>query len=87
MLALTFTRHGSWWWRVVTLMEAAGRRVIMPTLIGMEFGETQFPENPLSTWADQIADALRKEIEPVTLVGHSRVPASELCSRSDLTRR
>lgn len=38
----------------------------------MDSTETQFPEKPLTTWADQIADVLREEVEPVILVGHSR---------------
>ncbi len=65
--------HGSWCWsRVTPLLEASGHRVLTPDLLGMSDGEAARIEEPLAAWADQIADILRAETDPVILVGHSR---------------
>ena len=65
--------HGSWCWsEVVPLLTAAGHRVLTPDLHGMKAGDVTVTQSPLSTWADQIADLIRAEAEPVTLLGHSR---------------
>lgn len=65
--------HGSWCWsEVAPLLEAAGHRVLTPDLLGMESSAAAKPAEPLRAWADQIADLLRAEGEPVILVGHSR---------------
>ena len=65
--------HGSWCWeRVAPLLTAGGHRVVAPDLLGM-CGDPTPPETvTLAAWADQIAEILRKESEPVILVGHSR---------------
>lgn len=65
--------HGSWCWsEVVPLLEAGGHRVLTPDLLGMGSGEVTVVEEPLAAWADQIADILRAEPDPIILVGHSR---------------
>lgn len=65
--------HASWCWeRIVPTLEAAGHRVIAPDLRGMGEDRTPLSQVTLATWADQIADIIRAEAEPVILVGHSR---------------
>lgn len=65
--------HGSWCWSEVTPeLQAAGHRVLTPDLIGMDDGTAARLANPLATWADQIAELVSAEDEPVVLVGHSR---------------
>lgn len=65
--------HGSWCWsEVVPLLEAAGHRVLTPDLIGLGAHRGAPVEEPLTAWADQIADLVRGEPGPVVLVGHSR---------------
>ncbi len=66
--------HAGWCWeRLIPLIAAAGHSAIAPDLNGMARGQPQFAERmTIAAWADQIADLLRGEPEPVTLVGHSR---------------
>jgi pimeloyl-ACP methyl ester carboxylesterase len=54
------------------LLEKKGHRVITPELLGMNGDQAEMPIDPLSVWADQIADISREEADPVVLVGHSR---------------
>ncbi|GHF02448.1 esterase [Amycolatopsis deserti] len=70
--------HGAWhtgecWARVVPLLEAAGHRVLAPTLTG--YGETAHlagPEVGLDTHVDDVAGLIRAEgLTDVVLVGHS----------------
>ncbi|MYW89705.1 alpha/beta hydrolase [Amycolatopsis rubida] len=68
--------HGAWhsgraWDRVVPLLEAAGHRVLAPSLTG--YGDKKHllgPEIGLDTHVQDIVDLLRGE-EDVVLVGHS----------------
>ncbi|WP_037358719.1 alpha/beta fold hydrolase [Amycolatopsis orientalis] len=68
--------HGAWhsgraWDRVVPLLEAAGHRVLAPSLTG--YGDKKHllsPEVGLETHVQDIVDVLRGE-EDVVLVGHS----------------
>jgi pimeloyl-ACP methyl ester carboxylesterase len=69
--------HGSWsggwmWDRVVPMLIAAGHSAEAPTLLGAEPGGTQFPSQPITAWADQIADRVREATGPVVLVAQSR---------------
>ncbi|WP_336961587.1 alpha/beta fold hydrolase [Sphingobium aquiterrae] len=65
--------HGAWAWeRIVPLLEAAGHRVIAPDLKGMGADDTPLEHVSLALWADQVADILRAQAEPVILAGHSR---------------
>ena len=65
--------HASWCWeRVIPLLEALGHRVIAPDLVGMGPDRAAVSSASLATWADQIAAIIRKQEEPVILVGHSR---------------
>lgn len=70
--------HGAWhtgrcWERVTPLLEAAGHRVIAPTLTG--YGETAHllgPEIGLDTHVDDVVRVLTGEdLHDVVLVGHS----------------
>ncbi|MGW7539390.1 alpha/beta hydrolase [Amycolatopsis sp. NPDC054798] len=68
--------HGAWhsgraWDRVVPLLEAAGHRVLAPSLTG--YGDKKHllsPETGLDTHVQDIVELLRRE-EDVVLVGHS----------------
>ncbi len=65
--------HAAWCWeRIVPVLQALGHRVIAPDLLGMGPDPTPLGEVSLSRWADQVADLVRGEAEPVILVGHSR---------------
>lgn len=66
--------HGAWCWRKLTpLLEAAGHRVITPTLTGLgERAELLGPEVGLSTHVNDVADAIeRADLHDVVLLGHS----------------
>jgi len=76
--------HAAWCWeRVVPLLEARGARVIAPDLLGMGPDPTPLAEVSLAAWADQVADIIRAQPEPVILVGHSRggIVISEVAER------
>lgn len=76
--------HGAWAWeRIVPLLAAAGHRVIAPDLKGMGADDTPLSEVSLALWADQVADIVRAQAEPVILVGHSRggIVISEVAER------
>ena len=65
--------HGGWCWeRVVPLLEATGHRALAPDLLGMGDDTTSPERLSLSVWADQVADLVRAQDQPVVLVGHSR---------------
>jgi pimeloyl-ACP methyl ester carboxylesterase len=69
--------HGAWsvggmWDRVVPLLTAAGHSVEAPTLLGAHPTDAGFPSEPISGWADQIADHVRAAKGPVILVAQSR---------------
>lgn len=76
--------HGAWSWeRIVPLLEAAGHHVIAPDLKGMGEDRTPLSDVSLAIWADQVADIVRAQAEPVILVGHSRggIVISEVAER------
>jgi pimeloyl-ACP methyl ester carboxylesterase len=76
--------HAAWCWeRVVPLLEAQGSKVIAPDLLGMGQDPTPLSEVTLDGWADQVADIIRAQPEPVVLVGHSRggIVISEIAER------
>jgi pimeloyl-ACP methyl ester carboxylesterase len=65
--------HGAWCWeRIVPLLESRGHRVVAPDLPGMGNDPTPLSEVTLQGWARSIADVIRREAEPVILLGHSR---------------
>lgn len=65
--------HGGWCWeRVVPLLEAKGHRALAPDLLGMGADATPPDRLSLAAWADQVAELVRSQHEPVILVGHSR---------------
>ena len=68
---------GAWhsaacWQRVVPLLETQGYRVLTPELLSMGSDPTPPSQVKLASWADQVADIIREQEEPVILVGHSR---------------
>ncbi|OUL92083.1 alpha/beta fold hydrolase [Paraburkholderia hospita] len=76
--------HGSWCWeRVGPLLEGRGHQVLVPELLGMGADGTPLAEVTLARWADQIAEIVRAQPEPVVLVGHSRggIVVSETAER------
>ena len=76
--------HGSWCWsEIVPLLKAAGHQVLTPDLLGMTVGEQTVMEEPVLQWADQIAEVVRAQDDPVILVGHSRagIVISEVAER------
>lgn len=65
--------HGGWCWEhVAPLLTAEGHQVLAPDLPGMGADTTAFGSNPLSQWADFVADLASRAEAPVILVGHSR---------------
>ncbi|MEJ0003561.1 MAG: alpha/beta fold hydrolase [Pararobbsia sp.] len=65
--------HGSWCWeRVTPLLERKGHVVATPDLDGVGCEGPTSGSITLSIWADQITDIVRKQAEPVILIGHSR---------------
>jgi pimeloyl-ACP methyl ester carboxylesterase len=76
--------HAAWCWeRITPLLEAKGHRVAAPDLLGMGKDPTPAATVTLAGWAEQVADIIRAEPEPVVLVGHSRggVVISEAAER------
>lgn len=64
--------HGGWCWEhVVPLLEAAGHKVLAPDLPGMGADKTPLSSVTLASTADFVADLIRRQQEPVVLVGHS----------------
>ncbi len=66
--------HSAWCWEKLTpLLEARGHDVLAPDLAGMARGQPQVAETmTIAAWADEIAELLEQQDEPVILVGHSR---------------
>ncbi|HWU64172.1 MAG TPA: alpha/beta fold hydrolase [Ensifer sp.] len=76
--------HGAWCWeRITPALVAQGHTVIAPDLLGMGDDPTPIKEASIGRWADQVADIVREQPEPVILVGHSRggVVISEVAER------
>jgi pimeloyl-ACP methyl ester carboxylesterase len=65
--------HAAWCWeRIVPMLQERGHKVIAPDLLGMGPEPTPLAHVTLARWADQVADIIRSEAEPIVLVGHSR---------------
>jgi pimeloyl-ACP methyl ester carboxylesterase len=65
--------HGAWCWhKVVPLLGAQGHQVIAPDLPAMGSDTTDPATITLEGWARFVADLIRRQPEPVVLVGHSR---------------
>lgn len=65
--------HGAWCWhKLVPLLEAAGNRVVAPDLPSMGADATPASSVTLESWARFVAGLVRREADPVVLVGHSR---------------
>lgn len=76
--------HGKWCWDLVApLLKEAGFEVHAPDLVGMGADATPLDEVNLSRWADQIAELVQAQGEPVVLLGHSRagIVISEVAER------
>jgi pimeloyl-ACP methyl ester carboxylesterase len=76
--------HAGWCWeRVTPLLEAQGHKALRPDLFGMGPDPTPLSQVTLAGWADQVADLVRAQREPVVLVGHSRggIVISEVAER------
>lgn len=65
--------HGGWaWTRVAPVLEAAGHRVLVPTLSGVgERAAELTPDIGLRAHADEIAALLEQQQAPAVVVGHS----------------
>jgi pimeloyl-ACP methyl ester carboxylesterase len=62
--------HGGWcWYRIVAELEARGHKVVAPDLPG--HGRAAGQPASLRIYGDHVADIIRKQDEPVVLVGHS----------------
>jgi pimeloyl-ACP methyl ester carboxylesterase len=62
--------HGGWcWYKVAALLEARGHRVLAPDLPG--HGRNAFGPATLAGYVDHLTEILRRQVEPVVLVGHS----------------
>tara|TARA_B100000953_G_scaffold208309_1_gene171909 strand:- start:2914 stop:3639 length:726 start_codon:yes stop_codon:yes gene_type:complete len=66
--------HSAWCWETLApLLEARGHTVLTPDLAGMARGQPQMADAmTIAAWADDIAELVEKQDEPVILVGHSR---------------
>ncbi|MBR1231649.1 alpha/beta fold hydrolase [Bradyrhizobium sp. AUGA SZCCT0182] len=65
--------HGGWCWEhVAPLLTAEGHQVLPPDLPGMGADTSELGSDPLSDWADFVADLASRAEAPVILVGHSR---------------
>ncbi len=65
--------HGAWCWeRVVPILASEGHTILTPDLLGTGSDATPPAGITLAAWADQIAELVRRQPEPVVLVGHSR---------------
>jgi pimeloyl-ACP methyl ester carboxylesterase len=65
--------HGAWCWeKVAPLLEAQGHRVLAPELPATGADPADPSRVTLENWARFVADAVEREPQPVTLVGHSR---------------
>ncbi|WP_213766960.1 alpha/beta fold hydrolase [Caballeronia sp. dw_19] len=77
--------HGNWCWEYLgPLLRRSGHYVLTPNLAGMGSDERELPkDDALRVWADDIADLVREQEEPVILVGHSRggIVISEVAER------
>jgi pimeloyl-ACP methyl ester carboxylesterase len=62
--------HGGWcWYKVAALLEGRGHRVLAPDLPG--HGRNARGPATLAGYVDYVAEILRRQSEPVVLVGHS----------------
>lgn len=64
--------HGAWcWYKVKTLLEAAGQQVTVIDLPGLGVDTTPPLEVSLASFQARIVEVLDAQTEPVVLVGHS----------------
>lgn len=80
--------HGAWhggrcWDKLKPLLHAKGHTVLAPDLAGMGSDTRKVPQDTLRIWADDVAELVRNQVEPVVLVGHSRggIVISEVAER------
>lgn len=65
--------HGAWCWhKLIPLIEAHGARVVAPDLPSMGADATPPASVTLDSWAQFVANLVRREGDPVVLLGHSR---------------
>ena len=65
--------HGAWCWdRLLPDLAARGHSAIVPNLAGCAGDATPAGECTLERWANDVADEIRAQGEPVIVVGHSR---------------
>jgi pimeloyl-ACP methyl ester carboxylesterase len=65
--------HGAWcWYKVTPLLRSHGRRAIALDLPAHGLDRTPIKDVTLDGYSEAVCDVLRKESEPVVLVGHSR---------------
>ena len=68
--------HGAWCWeRLVPVLRARDATVAVPDLPGHGADRTPSADLSLSLYADHIAQVVRQQDGPVTLVGHSMAGA------------
>jgi pimeloyl-ACP methyl ester carboxylesterase len=64
--------HGGWCWdKMVSLLKAAGHRVVAPDLPGHGQDKTPISEISLAGFVARVGEVLEATPEPVILVGHS----------------
>ncbi len=64
--------HGAWCWeRLAPLLQAQGKKVVMPELPGHGKDNAPIGEQNLETYARAVAKVLDEQEEPVVLAGHS----------------
>ncbi len=64
--------HGGWCWeKLAPLLEARGHRVLAPDLPGHGADRTPLAEVTLDAYTNRVCDVIRREPDPVVLVGHS----------------
>jgi len=65
--------HGGWCWdHVGRELKMRDHRALAPDLPGLGSDHTPLGDVSLASWADHIADLVRRQDEKVVLVGHSR---------------
>jgi pimeloyl-ACP methyl ester carboxylesterase len=64
--------HGAWcWYKLVPELEALGHRVVTPDLPALGDDKTPIADVTFEMNVERVAGVIRKEAEPVVLVGHS----------------
>lgn len=64
--------HGAWcWYKVVSLLQEMGHKVIAPDLPGHGIDKTPIASVTFSSYVNRVCSILDEQPEPVVLVGHS----------------